>query len=141
MWVCLLGGTAGRLGKVKGLKTMNAREILSLVNAGFTKADIMALTNTPATNESKPAEQPAEAAGSKPAEQPAEAAAEKPAEDKLVDGNPRPEMPAELAAALNNINNTLAKLQAYALKTDAQPAVNTADYKTILGSVYSGKKE
>lgn len=105
---------------------MDAREILSLVNAGFTKADIMALTNTPATNESKPAEQPAE--------QPAEAAAEKTAEDK-------PEMPAELAAALNNINNTLARLQAYALKTDAQPAVNTADYKTILGSVYSGKKE
>ena len=120
---------------------MDAREILSLVNAGFTKADIMALTNTPATNESKPAEQPAEAAGSKPAEQPAEAAAERPAEDKPANGDPRPEMPAELAAALNNINNTLAKLQAYALKTDAQPAVNTADYKTILGSVYSGKKE
>lgn len=120
---------------------MNAREILSLVNAGFTKADIMALINNPATTDSKPAEQAAEAAGSKPAEQPAEAVAEKPAEDKPADGNPRPEMPAELAAALNNINNTLAKLQAYALKTDAQPAVNTADYKTILGSVYSGEKE
>lgn len=113
---------------------MDAREILALVNAGFTKADIMALTDSNPPIEST-AQQTAEASAEKPAEKPAEASAEKPAEDKPA------EMPAELAAALNNINNTLAKLQAYALKTDAQPAANNADYKTILGSVYSGKKE
>lgn len=104
---------------------MNAQEILTLVNAGFTKADILALANP----DDKPAEIPAE-----PEEQ---AAKDAPIEKSE---NEAPAMPAEVSAVLNQINATLAKLQAYAVKTDAQPMGKTADYKDILGSVYNGQK-
>lgn len=113
---------------------MNTNDVLNLVNAGFTKAEIMALAGN---EESKqPAEQPApEKAEQQPA--PAKAEPQQPAPEKAA-----PELPAEVTEALANINATLAKLQAFAVKTDAQPPQpKDGDYKSILSSIYNNKKE
>lgn len=112
---------------------MNTTDVLNLVNAGFTKAEIMALAADKETKQ--PAEQPApENAEQQPA--PAKAEPQQPAPEKAA-----PELPAEVANALANINATLAKLQAFAVKTDAQPPQpKDGDYKAILSSVYNKKE-
>ena len=113
---------------------MNAHEILTLVNAGFNKAEIMSLMgDTAEKTENGPAE--AAKADKDINTQPA---AENPAESVT---EPQTALPPELAAALENINATLAKLQTFAVKTDAQPQPAANDYKTILGSIINNKKE
>ena len=98
---------------------MTVQEIVKLVNAGFTKSEIIAL----GADQPAPEEQPT------PAPEPAPAPA------------PTPELPAAVTEALANINATLAKLQAFAVKTDAQPPQpKDGDYKAILSSVYNKKE-
>lgn len=107
---------------------MNAEQILKLVDAGFTKEDILALAGE---------NQPAEA----------------PKQPEVIDSQPAPENPSEtptepqdsiskeIAATLANMNNTLTKLQTFALKTDAQPGhTDNTDFKTILSSLYNKKE-
>lgn len=109
---------------------MNVKDIIKLVDAGFTKAEIAELIGGKAEN--SPAEAPKAEEGIK--EQPA---AEKPAE-----AAPAPDsgINKEVAAALANINSTLEKLQTFALRTDTQPAAAKNDFKTILSSVYNKKE-
>lgn len=113
---------------------MTVQEIVKLVNAGFTKSEIIAL----GADQPAPEEQPTPAPAPKPAPAPTPepAPAPAPAPEKAA-----PELPAEVANALANINATLAKLQAFAVKTDAQPPQpKDGDYKSILSSVYNKKE-
>jgi hypothetical protein len=113
---------------MKGLYKMNVEQIFKLVDAGFTKADIMALIG-----ENQPTEAPKqpEDVNSQPA---AETPSEAPAE-------PQHNINDEIAATLASMNNTLAKLQTFALKTDTQPGrSDNNDYKTILSSLYNKKE-
>lgn len=107
---------------------MNVEDILTLVKAGYTKTEIESFSQNLSTAAEKPVEvkQPASpAAAEKPEEKPEEKTSEN----------------TEVANMLAQMNDTLAKLQAFAIKTDgsaSKPVTN--DYKDILGSVY-GKKE
>ena len=107
---------------------MNTEQILKLVDAGFTKDDIMALAG-----ENQPAEAPKqpEVTNTQPApENPSETPTE-----------PQDSINKEIAATLANMNNTLAKLQTFALKTDAQPGhTDNNDFKAILSSLYNKKE-
>jgi len=107
---------------------MNVEEILTLVKAGYTKAEIESFSQNLSITAAKPAE----------LEQPALPAA---AEDREEKPEEKPAENSEVAKMLAQMNDTLAKLQAFAIKTDgsASKPVNN-DYKDILGSVY-GKKE
>ena len=106
---------------------MNVDDILTLVKAGYTKSEIESFTQDLSTAAAKPAEvQPATPAA---AEDPEKKTEEKPAENT------------EVAKMLAQMNDTLAKLQAFAIKTDGSASKpDNNDYKNILGSVY-GKKE
>lgn len=107
---------------------MNVEQIFKLVDAGFTKDDILALAG-----ENRPAEAPKqpEIVNTQPA-------AENPAETPT---EPQNSINKEIAATLANMNSTLAKLQTFALKTDAQPGrADNSDFKTILSSVYNKKE-
>ena len=105
---------------------MNVENIIKLVDAGFTKAEIAALiAETPVEAPKQTVDIKDQPAPEKPAEAPAQ-----PAEGINKD----------IAAALANINSTLEKLQTFALKTDAQPGKQTTDFKAILSSVYNKKE-
>ena len=111
---------------------MTVDDILKLVNAGFNKDEIISLAS-PVKAENRPAEEAKaevdaniQAEPEKPAEAPTE---------------PNAAIPEALAAALENINNTLAKLQTFAIKTDAQPEpAKTDDVTAILGSIINRKE-
>ena len=100
---------------------MTTDDILLLVKAGFTKEDITGFTTA------KPAEvKPEEVTITQPEEKPAEVEAkpaEKPAESEA------------LTKVLAKIDQTLAAMQNFALKTDGQPARKPNDAISILGSV------
>lgn len=114
---------------------MNANDILKLVDAGFTKEDIMGLmTAQPAAapdpvtiTEVNPVPKDLENASPQPA--PAEAASPSSAE-----------VPEAIAKALENINGTLAKLQLFASRTDGQPAQSKDSFIDILSSTYNRKE-
>lgn len=110
---------------------MTVQEIVKLVNAGFTKSEIIAL----GADQPAPEEQPTPAPAPEPTPAPA------PAPEPTPASAPAAELPAEVTEALANINATLAKLQAFAVKTDAQPPQpKDGDYKAILSSVYNKKE-
>ena len=112
---------------------MNAADILKLVNAGYTKADIEALT-AEAAPEAKPAEAPEVKPAEAPEVKPAETAPEVKPEDKAP-------LDPEIAKTLALMNETLGKLQAFAVKTDGNADIKTNDYKDILGGIINGRKE
>ena len=107
---------------------MNAEQIFKLVDAGFTKEDILALAA-----ENQPAEAPKQPEAINP-----QPAPENPSETPT---EPQDSINKEIAATLANMNSTLAKLQTFALKTDAQPGhTDNTDFKTILSSLYNKKE-
>lgn len=107
---------------------MNVEQIFKLVDAGFTKDDIMALAaeNQPTEAPKQPEDVNNQPAPETPSETPTE---------------PQDDISKEIAATLANMNSTLAKLQTFALKTDAQPGrTDNSDFKAILSSVYNKKE-
>lgn len=113
---------------------MNANDILKLVNAGFTKDDIMGLMKAPEApdpvtiTEVNPVPKD-QVASTPPQEAPAEVASPSSAE-----------VPEAIAKALENINGTLAKLQLFASRTDGQPAQSKDSFIDILSSTYNRKE-
>lgn len=108
---------------------MNANDVLELVRAGFTKEDIMSLA-APAPQAEEPA--PQEEVSAAPSVSPIQAAPEAPAPDAGA-------VPEAVAAALENINATLSKLQQFAVRTDAQKVQPADTYKDVLGSIINRK--
>ncbi len=84
---------------------MNKEEILKLVNAGYTKAEIEAMSS-----DQKPEEKPKEKPEEKPEEQPKEQKPEKKDEVKPAEASPfTPDMIKEFTGAINGLSDMIKK--------------------------------
>lgn len=107
---------------------MKVEDILALINAGYTKAEISAMT-APAepVNTPDPTIQPVEPEAVPVAEQPA-----------VVPADPNP----DLSALLAEVKQLRAAVQANALRSDSLPTLTHEDIATkILGEVINPTKK